>query len=393
MALNRARRIKRTRLTLALSIFTELASAAPQPKVAQLGAWPRSDQVGATLTILNEELVLDCTETGDVLDCSSRSTLQVENPAPTPIKLTLEVGALEAVSLTVDALPIGLERPQGSDNLIGKAELAPIPNHSGLVVFSPHAFRIETNPVNVALAKPATVARHPLMGQYPGPPVSAQVPVLSVAAARVWKEVKRSRLILRYPGTWNSMPTFPACGALPSETGCERTLPSGVREIEWTLASTGADSPPPEREVFLEPRGSYFSNGGFLLGMVWGGGGGCLACAEAFRMRLGYEIGLATWGLLGIAGEVSTDSRTTIIPTLERIRWFPQLIHPFPTISGGFGIPVRVHPELQIGGRIQGSLAWPVASTFSVGVGAMFDVLFTAESAHPEAATMLQIGL
>jgi len=371
------------------------SSPALQPvKAAQFSVWPQSKHRGQAMTVVNEQLVLECRAAGNILDCSSHSTLDVAYSFTTPTALTLEVADLPGINLEVNGAQVPLTKPLGSLVLNGQAEFPSDMTRARLVVHIPQALRVDASPRAGDLQLPTLVKRHPTMAQYPGPATAVSVPILSVAATLRWKTVTRTQARLRYPGQWELLPSVPECVAeTPTQSGCTHALSDSERELVWEMATDGTKPALLRQEVALRPQRSYFSNGGLLVGLVWGGGGDCLGCSSAFRGRAAYEVGLSTWGLLGLAGEVAPRSRVTVIPTLNRVLWFPQFFHPFPAMAGGVGIPVRVSPNPMVGGRLEASLAWPVASLFSVGFGGTLDVFVTPSRLHPEAAAMLQFGL
>lgn len=89
-----------------------------------------------------------------------------------------------------------------------------------------------------------------------------------------------------------------------------------------------------------------------LLGPVSGGPflelGGTFG--EGFRMALGYELGLNRWLRTSATAETHFDD-VILTPAVEIGFWFPGF-------GAGLGAPVKVHPETEVGVRVQVTLVW-----------------------------------
>lgn len=71
---------------------------------------------------------------------------------------------------------------------------------------------------------------------------------------------------------------------------------------------------------------------------------------EAFRGRLGYEIGLGEWVLFSASVETDFERQVVVAPLLEVATWSNIIA---PSLSIGLGVPIQVLPYAQAGVRIE----------------------------------------
>ena len=213
-----------------------------------------------------------------------------------------------------------------------------------------------------------------------------------MAVTKRWKAVKRTRITVVYPGDWEQLSQIPECSnAEVTETGCAKKLEDGNVELQWVSIASSENHQPISRLLPLAPKGGLLTNGGFLFGLGWGGGGDCLGCVDATRARVAYEVGINTRDLLAFAVEYSPTKRLLLVPTVDRAV-FPNL-GVIPAITVGVGLPLRVSSELEAGVRGQASLTWPVRKTVSLGVVGMVDILLRANGFHTPVGVGLQMGI
>jgi hypothetical protein len=385
---------------LAAAAILPSAAFADDVRAQRLGAWPEDLDTGKALHVVDETLTVRCIAAGQVLECSSESRVAVANTRSEAVNATFEADPL-ARSLEVNGVSVPLKPRENRQFQTGEATLPAMPGRTMMSLSIPVAFHIDASAARSDLFHPVLVTMHPLLSQYPGKPSGAEIALQSVG--KFWKTVEQTRVVLQYPASWKWMPTAthpaeppdcPADAGVPTAANepqeCRRHLASGVQEVVWSWSRSAGGGAPFVRSVALSPRAGPVFNGGFLVGAGWGGGAGCLGCAESIRLRAGYEIGIESAALLAVAGEFSPSDRFTIIPSFD-VPVIPQM-RAIPAVTFGFGVPVRATPDVQVGGRLQATLAWPAVSFASAGLVLAID-FFPAEASPVQFGGALQFGL
>ncbi|MGC4064683.1 MAG: hypothetical protein QM784_08580 [Polyangiaceae bacterium] len=368
--------------------LTHLAWA-EDTSAGRLVAVPQSRAVGNSLTVLDENVVVTCRATGTHLRCSSLGQLVVLNPTGAALSMTLEVDET-ATTLTIDGRVVPLHIPEGQRVKAGEVTLPS--GKSRIVVAQPRAFEREAGARAAEVISSVIVTRHPQLGRSPGRPLGAELSLQSIGVTRRWKSVQNTRLTVEFPSNWQLQPEFADCGEAPiPANGCVRAKTADSDVALWHVESTETASPL-STLVTLSPKSGPLSNGGVLVGLGWGGGDGCLGCTEALRVRAGYEMGLRSWGILGLVGEFSTGTTKVLVPSLDYAA-FPYLGGWVPAVSVGMGLPVLLTSEGGGGMRWQMSGTWPVDSFCSVGMQLHLDAIMTPRGTEPRGALSLQVGL
>jgi hypothetical protein len=356
---------------------------------ARLAPVPQSRALGNTLMVLREDVEVTCRADGERLRCQSSGDLVVFNPSGAALPLTLEVDE-SATLLAVNDLPVPLRSAEGQMVRAGDVVL-PI-GESRIHVLQPNAFDRDASARAAEVVSSVLVVRHPLLASAPGRPLGAELSMQSVGVTRRWKSVALTRFTLVYPSRWRIQPAFPECREGPSPaSGCTSAASAATDAVRWEVDSSKA-SGHLSALITLSPDWSPLSNGGVIAGAGWGGGDGCLACTEAMRVRAGYEMGLQSWGILGLVGEVSTGTTRMLVPSLDYAA-FPYLGGFFPALSIGMGFPVLLTSEGGGGMRWQTTGTWPFASLFSLGLHVHVDVVMTPSGTEPRSGLSLQLGL
>jgi hypothetical protein len=79
---------------------------------------------------------------------------------------------------------------------------------------------------------------------------------------------------------------------------------------------------------------------------------------EGFRLALGYEMAFNRWLILSGTAETHFDD-VILTPAVEFGVWFPGF-------GAGFGAPVKVHPDTEVGVRGQVSIIWVLGFVVTV---------------------------
>jgi hypothetical protein len=370
-------------------LLSPIGAWAQKHQVTRFSAVPQNRVIGRTFPVVEEILRIDCVASNQHLSCSSESELIVENSTGSVGELTLEVD-LHASQLKVFSREVPLLEPEGQ--FVKNGVVALNPGTTRITVTIPNAFEVDASVQASTVIAPVIVTRHPQLARYPGRPTGAELTLQSVAATKRWKEVRQTRILVTYPGDWERLTGIPECTkATATEVGCTKPAPDGRVTLEW-VTQPNTDSLKPISRLFpLAPEGPLLTNGGLLLGIGWGGGGGCLGCIEAARFRVGYETGINIRDLLGLFIEYSPSERVMLIPTLERAI-LPNLGR-IPAMTAGIGFPVKISPDLQAGIRGQLSLTWPLRRTASLGFFATLDHLLGENKFHHPVGIGLQLGI
>jgi hypothetical protein len=355
----------------------------------RLVAEPQSRAVGNRLTVIDENVVVTCRATGTRLDCSSLGQLVVHNPTGASLPVTLEVDAT-ATTLTVNGSIVPLRTPEGQRVQSGETALPP--GDSRVVVLQPRAFEMDAGAHAAEVVSSVIVTRHPQLGRPPGRPLGAELSLQSIGVTRRWKAVENTHVTLEFPSRWQLGPELPECGEMPvPASGCVRAITADRDEARWQVVAREGTLPL-STLVTLSPKSGPLTNGGVLAGAAWGGGDGCLGCVDALRIRAGYEVGLSSWGILGLVGEFSTGSTKMLVPSLDYAA-FPYLGGWVPALSLGMGLPILLTSEGGGGMRWQLTGTWPVDSLCSVGLHAHLDAIMTPRGTEPRGGLSLQVGL
>jgi hypothetical protein len=83
---------------------------------------------------------------------------------------------------------------------------------------------------------------------------------------------------------------------------------------------------------------------------------------EELRVRLGYEVGISTYMILGAAADTNFDDYVTTASTLDFAT--PCFLFIVPSLSAGAGVPVQFRRDVaaRVGVRGQLGLSWPLLS-------------------------------
>ena len=128
---------------------------------------------------------------------------------------------------------------------------------------------------------------------------------------------------------------------------------------------------------------SLLKNGGPVVGI------GPRIGREELRVRLGYEVGLSTFLILGASAETNFDAYVTGALTLDLATASALGFIPSLGIGGGAAVQARTGEPTRAGARSQLTIAWPVLSiAFPVDV---YPVAGSAGS-HVEGAFLTQLS-
>ena len=103
-------------------------------------------------------------------------------------------------------------------------------------------------------------------------------------------------------------------------------------------------------------RPSPLYNGGPLVGI------GPRLGREELRLRAGYEIGIGSSLIAGLAAESNLQEYVIVVPTVELAS--PNVIAIIPSLAIGAGMPVQARKSepARVGGRVMLTISWPVLS-------------------------------
>lgn len=182
----------------------------------------------------------------------------------------------------------------------------------------------------------ADTARH--MALTPNAPKSSRMQLdYLVAPIRTWGAVpKTMTFTLVHPADWdphvNGADDLRVSTAPDGRTIREGTVPT---TLDWL-----------DIDVYLGEFGQRFRGG------VFAGIGGNVDDATGIRMRVGGELAWRRSYLTSLALEIESGSPTSyvIIPAVHAAT--PWILF-IPSLGAGVGVPVRVSPSFEVGGRIQ----------------------------------------
>lgn len=405
-------------VALGLCVFATSAEAnAPAPYSRPTGAVPGVVvEQPSPVAVEREDLVIDCAEDESPLhpSCTFVATYFLRNPAPAEEELlgafyTAERAAaygsgpsppavtihLDGADARAEATPEQIER---MDAIVRQdATIAPILEVNAL------ALRHEPFRIRVAAGARATLvfrgtlapirsestvsaregyvlhalyARHPVFG--PSKTVSREgseddfLYLVSPISPSRWSGDAEVNLRIRHR-TANDFAVSSPAGRFAA------TQSAGITTESIAIRASSRQNLR-FRLVYAEP---FIHNGGPVIGM------GQRIGRQELRVRLGYEIGLSTFLLLG--GSADTDFKDFVTAAATVDAATPVFAFIIPSISLGAGVPVQFRRDVppRVGARAQIGISWPILSlVFPIDV-------YPAENSsgsHVEASFLAQLS-
>lgn len=319
--------MRRTIAALALALVAATAHAAPAPP--ELRGIRVLDTTALELAGLTVDL--DCHERKRyTLTCRATSRYVIANPTGESVTVRISAPEYEPYSVLLDGAPV---------TSAGWLEITVAPGATRTLTIDA---RVTHEPWrgNMALAFDPLVIRHPLLGQYYGP---GWLPPLYSPEVdpRPWARVGQATFTARYPASWDRM-----TGWTHNDDGGQRVA-TFVRPIGDQVSFDLSRSAP---SLELLNGGPYIELGGTF--------------GDGFRARVGYEIGFRSTLLASVSAGTNFRDDLIVTPLVE---FATPNIFLIPSLGLGFGAPVRVLPETEVGMRFQ------LVATFPVGFITTFD--------------------
>lgn len=319
--------------------------AAPPPPSRVSGIAPAADNAG--LVVISADLVVDCTDGQP--GCGLQVTYALHNPAEVSLGGTAAFYSIDTddVRVTLDgqasAHELTAAEAAGFDAAVAAASGAPPEdvNRSGFQVTLPPGGRgqvVVTGRLHrqpgrgYYMAVPGPAARHRLLRRGAPNPATVRLDYL-VAPIRTWARFpERMTFTLRAPAGWSS--------SLDGVDGATTERAGAIATTRGTIATTTAS-------IHLHltlPRVTPI-HAGLVLGV-----GGHVDNATGLRLRGGVEAGVAEVYLGSIAVELERGDAPGVVIVPAVALSSPWVIV-VPSFAIGLGVPVRVSPDLDIGGR------------------------------------------
>lgn len=330
-----------------------MAAPPPPARVSGLGS-----AGGPTpLEVKAADLVIDCSAGADA--CRLEVTYQLHNPSTVTAGGTAAFYAVDTddVIVTVDGQPSGKAIADDAaaelDATVVAASGADLePSRYGGRM-SRHGFALSLAPDASAqivvtgtihpterhryyMAIPAAPARHRLLVR--GGRTDRRVELqYFVAPIRTWSGFPAAMTFtLKHPASW--------IATVDGATGLDAQQDGGVTVHHGRIATSE-----PSLTIELETSARDPLHAGLLLGL-----GGQLDDAGGVRVRAGVEAGRGSYlASLALELERGDDTGVVIVPALTAASPWLLII---PSVGLGLGVPVRLRPSLEVGGRFLADL-------------------------------------
>jgi hypothetical protein len=380
-------------LALVVVALVWMHLAVPRPAAANVAAPPPPSEVGA-VSAVGDKTPLEVKDAALSIECATREACQLEvsyaisNPTETAIVGAASFYGLATknLAITIDGTPANValtpeqktmfdaEIAKSSDgravgDMVGSGD-----NHVGRQGFALNVAARAT----VHLAITGTIvplelgnhgydlspdhARHLLLT--PNNPSLERIRLnYFVAPIRTWGAVPPTmKLRLSHPAGWE--PTFWGADSMTERVVAGRRISEGVMSTSIDTLSM---------DLVLDQQ---FELRGGLFAAV----GGHVDNASGLRLRLGAEMSWQSSRLISLALELErggdgTDEEDTGIVIVPAFAFASPMVLFIPSLSIGAGVPIRVSPDVDVGGRIQldlhvGPVGYFVAFDFYPGMDA-----------------------
>lgn len=352
-------------LLLAGPARANLAASRPDPALLANPVGPAEPG----LRVVAESLSFDCRQEGGEPVCAFEARYTFQNPAVRYVTVPAAFYSYRArdIRIVEDGTPI--DRPLTAEqerdldlrvrSLMHPGSVDPRAKdvtRSGAAISAIPEARVEVQITGTILpgryfkatyAIPTTHARHVLLGS--NPPASDHFNLdYLVAPIRTWGPAPRIRVQVTHPERWQVRLSTSAGGGGgdPAEDRLDRR--SGT--VTHQLVIDGQNVDVFSMGVDL-PRG--LQHGGLLLGL-----GGNVDDSGGMRGRAAWAIAGPDWLFysLGVDSDLKRD--LVVAPLLEMTT--PSIFYVIPSLGAGVGVPVRLRPQIDVGGRLQFTVQWPV---------------------------------
>lgn len=368
-----------TRPALALIVlsgtaFANLGAVTRTPAVGGLAS-----PMGTPLEVRAETLAFTCTAVADTPSCRFVATYDVTNPTAQRQRATVAfigrrtrgVELVERANATFRLLSEEEAADFGAQWSAGFEARAPVLDltlEAGASTTITATGTLLPGRLTVpSYLRDATTVRHPLLGQRTSLPTTFDLEYL-LSPLRSWAGAPRISVSLNTPGDWGAPEVLVTDTGSPTPrlvTGTDFVLDSAISErlaIRVTL---------PPRQLF---------SGGILVGL-----GGSVLSPSGLKFRIGGEFAAPGWLLWSLCAETNFTTQYVVVPAAEAV--LDSLLNVVPSFGVGLGVPVRVTPSADVGGRVQLSLHWPW-------VGAVFALdVFPAQRSPVQVSILGQVGL
>ncbi len=369
-------------LALALALTPRLAQAnAPAPYSRPAGA-ARGVVVErpSPLAVEREELDIDCTGGGTPLNptCTFVATYHLFNPTNAEEELLGAFYALgsgdddarveaklDGQSVRAEATPEQLAR---MDDIVRRdPEVRALTVYGKRLLRTPFSIRVAPSAraklvFSGELAPLVSERRERGMHGYTLPAIVARHLAFSATSRERWTSSVDELIYVASPlATWAGDPeihvtirTLRANDFVPQSLDGAWTESSeaGARVSRATFRASTK-----QNVAFrVTHRPSPLYNGGPLVGI------GPRLGREELRLRAGYEIGIGSSLIAGLAAESNLQEYVTVVPTVELAS--PNVIAIIPSLAIGAGMPVQARKSepARVGGRVMLTISWPVLS-------------------------------
>ena len=320
-------------LVLAVTIAPHLAGAAPIPAPSLSAIGPVG--VKTPLTVDSASLRIDCKSRDE---CAFEVRYAISNPTDARLDGTAAFHAMSThdMKVTVAGAPVDLANDSGTSERQSFAISVGPSATTEVVVTGTLAPSIRRTEDSFAWQAYAETARHMVLA--PDVPRIARVELdYVVAPIRRWGAAPKDMPVtLVLPSDWiprlDGAANMDQSRSPDGRTIHEATVPTTIHTL--TI------------DVYLGALGSW------LRGGIFAGIGGNVDDATGIRTRFGGELAWRHRYLASLALEIEWDDPKSfvIVPALAVASEWIVIV---PSIGVGVGVPLRVSPSFEVGGRVQ----------------------------------------
>jgi hypothetical protein len=361
------------------------------------------------LLVEREEIVVDCAKEGEAplhADCSFVATYFLYNPtaaeeevlgafytaeqadadrsrAPAPTRVTALLDGADVRTQATDDQLARMDAVVREDPEIAALELGREPfrivvgaGRRGQLVFAgplPPIRYARTSPPE-GYAIPAIVARHVALASTSSREweTSDEEFLYLISPLRGWAGDPSVHVTVRHHSSRGFTPASPVAGWTMATDGRVTTARAVVRaSSKENLRFRVEHIPLPVH------------NGGPVVGI------GPRIGREELRVRLGYEVGISSFLVLGASAETNFQQYVTAAMTLDAAT--PCVFFFIPSLAIGAGVPVQVRrgEPARVGARGQIGMSWPI---LSIVLPIDYYPVENSSGSHVEAAFLTQVS-